>query len=175
MSGILGYATYLPYYRLPRAAIAATLGGPPGKGTRAAASYDEDSTSMAVAAARRLPAGLLADLGALYFATTTPAYLDKTNATAIHAALGLPAGVGAYDMGGAVRSAVGALGAALAASRPSLVVAADIRTGLPGSEDERDGGDGASAFVLGAGDGAHPVLAECLATGSATGEFRPTR
>ena len=35
MSGILGYATYLPYYRLKRAAIAATLGGPPGKGTRA--------------------------------------------------------------------------------------------------------------------------------------------
>ncbi len=171
MSGILGYATYLPYYRLKRAAIAATLGGPPAKGARAVASYDEDSTSLAVAASRRLLAGLPPDLSALYFATTTPAYLDKTNATAVHAALGLPTGVGAFDMGGAVRSAMGALGAALASSRPSLVVAADIRTGLPGSEDERDGGDGASAFLVGPGDAAHPVLAECLAAGSATGEF----
>ena len=171
MSGILGYATYLPYYRLKRASIAATLGGPPAKGTRAVASYDEDSTSMAVAAGRRLLAGVPADLGALYFATTTPAYLDKTNATAVHAALGLPAGVGAYDLGGAVRSAVGALRAALGSSRPTLVVAADIRTGLPGSEDERDGGDGAAAFVVGAGDAAHPVLAEHIASGSATAEF----
>ena len=74
-------------------------------------------------------------------------------------------------MVGAVRSAMGALGAGLASSRPSLVVAADIRTGLPGSADERDGGDGASAFLVGPGDAAHPVLAECLAAGSATGEF----
>ena len=171
MSGILGYATYLPYYRLKRGAIAATLGGPPAKGTRSVASYDEDSTSMAVAAARRLPAPLPGDLTALCFATTTPAYLDKTNATAIHAALGLPAGVGAYDMGGAVRSAVGVLVSALASSRSTLVVTADIRTGLPGSEDERDGGDGAAAFVVGPGSEAHPVLAECVATASATGEF----
>jgi 3-hydroxy-3-methylglutaryl CoA synthase len=135
------------------------------------ASYDEDSTSMAVAAARRLLAGLPGDLSALYFATTSPAYMDKTNATAVHAALGLPAGIGAYDMGGAVRSAVGLLAAALASTRSSLVVAADIRTGLPGGEDEREGGDGAAAFVVGPGDADHPVLAEPIAAGSATGEF----
>ena len=126
---------------------------------------------MGVAAARRALGMLPDDLAALYFATSTPAYLDKTNATAIHAALGLPAAVGAFDMGGAVRSAVGVLGAALAATRPSLVVAADIRTGLPGGEDERDGGDGASAFVVGPGSEAHPVIAEHIGGGSATGEF----
>ena len=171
MNGILAYAAYLPYYRLKRPAIAATLGGAPGKGTRAVASYDEDSTSMAVAAGRRVLAALPDDLAALYFVTSTPAYLDKTNATAIHAALGLPATVGAFDMGGAVRSALGALGAGLAATRPSLVLAADIRTGLPGSEDERDGGDAASALVVGPGSEAHPVIAELIGRGSATGEF----
>jgi hydroxymethylglutaryl-CoA synthase len=171
MNGILAYATYLPYYRLKRPAIAATLGGAPGKGTRAVASYDEDSTSMAVAAGRRVMAALPDDLAALYFVTSTPAYLDKTNATAIHAALGLPPTVGAFDMGGAVRSALGALGAGLAATRPSLVLAADIRTGLPGSEDERDGGDAASALVVGPGSEAHPVIAELIGGGSATGEF----
>jgi hydroxymethylglutaryl-CoA synthase len=169
MSGILAYATYLPHYRLARQAIAASLGGPPGKGTRRVASYDEDSTSLGVGAARRLPAA--ADLAALYFSTTTPAYLDKTNASAIHAALGLPPQVGAYDAGGAVRSATGMLAAALAAPRSSLLVAADIRTGLPGGEDEREGGDGAAALLTGPGSGAQPVIAECLAVASATGEF----
>jgi len=171
MNGILGYATYLPYYRLQRSAISAALGGPPGKGTRAVASYDEDSTSMAVGAGRRVLASLPGDLAAVYFATSTPAYLDKTNATAVHAALGLPPTVGAFDMGGAVRSAVGALGAGLASTRTSLVLAADIRTGLPGGEDERDGGDGASALVVGPGSAEHPVIAEHIGGGSATGEF----
>lgn len=171
MNGILAYATYLPYYRLSRAAIAAALGAAPGKGTRAVASYDEDSTSMAVAAGRRVLSALPGDLAALYFATSTPAYLDKTNATAIHAALGLDGTVGAFDMGGAVRSAMGALTAGLTSSRASLVLSADIRTGLPGSEDERDGGDGAAALVVGPGTDAHPVIAEHIGGGSATGEF----
>ena len=43
------------------------------------------------------------------FATASPAYLDKTNATAIHAALALPESVPAYDMAGSVRSGMGAL------------------------------------------------------------------
>ena len=34
---------------------------------------------------------------ALYFATAVPPYLDKTNATAIHAALGLDASAFACD------------------------------------------------------------------------------
>jgi len=171
MSGILGYATYLPHYRLERKSIGEALGGPPAKGTRTVASYDEDSTSMAVAVSRRLLSRLPGDLAALQFATTSPAYLDKTNASAIHAALGLPPGVAAYDMGGAVRSGVGLLAAALASTRRNLVVAADIRSGLPGSEDEREGGDGAAAFLVGPADADHPVLAECLAVASATGEF----
>jgi hydroxymethylglutaryl-CoA synthase len=171
MNGILAYATYLPYYRLRKAVIATAFGGAPGKGTRAVAAYDEDSTSMAVEAGRRVLTALPDDLSALYFATSTPSYLDKTNATAVHAALGLPATVGAFDMGGAVRSAIGALSAGLAANRTSLVLAADIRTGLPGSEDERDGGDAASALVVGPGSGTHPVLAELIGGGSATGEF----
>jgi len=56
-------------------------------------------------------------------------------------------------------------------SRTSLVLAADIRTGLPGSEDEREGGDAASALVVGPGSEAHPVIAELIGGGSATGEF----
>ena len=106
----------------------------------------------------------------LYFATASPAYLDKTNATAIHAALGLPGGA-AMDMLGSVRSGAGALQAALDAGRPTLAVLSDIRTGRPGSADEREGGDGAAAFLCGDGQGGQPVLAEPLALASTTAEF----
>ena len=52
MSGILSYGVYLPYWRLRREAINEALGSGRGKGTRRVASYDEDTTSMGVEAAR---------------------------------------------------------------------------------------------------------------------------
>ena len=55
----------------------------------------------------------------LLFATTTPAYADKTNATAIHAALRLPIDRGRVRRRAvAVRSAVGALLPGLGGDRP---------------------------------------------------------
>jgi hydroxymethylglutaryl-CoA synthase len=176
-AGILTYGAYLPFHRLDRSAIAAVAGTGGGTGTRTVASYDEDTTTMAVEAARGVPASRPRDLGSLWFATTTPAYADKTNATAVHAALGLDTAVPAFDANGAVRSAMGALRAGLdsSASGPALVVAADLRTGLPGSADESAGGDGAAALLVGHGDGDGagrvPLLAELLAWGSATAEF----
>ena len=35
------------------------------------------------------------------------------------------------------------------AAAAALVVLGDVRTGLPGGGDERDGGDGAAAFLFG--------------------------
>ena len=104
MPGIVAYGTYVPYYRLQRAAIGAALGAGGGKGTRAVASYDEDTTSMGVEAAR-IAMRAAGDISpqAVVFATSSPPYLDKTNATAIHAALGLPANTAAFDMVGSVR------------------------------------------------------------------------
>src|SRR4051794_16581958 len=87
--GILAYGGYVPLGRLDRGDIAATLGPPAGRGTRAVASHDEDSTTLAVEAARvalrRAPVD--AQPSALVFSTTSPTYLDRTNATAVHAAL----------------------------------------------------------------------------------------
>src|ERR1700741_384214 len=104
--GILAYGTYLPFHRLDRTSISATLGSGGGKGTRTVASYDEDTTSLGVEAARRALRALPArapQAAALYFATADPAYLEKSNAATIHAALGLDSSVVAYDFGGAVR------------------------------------------------------------------------
>ena len=170
--GILSYGAYLPYRRLDRSEIRAVAGTGGGKGSRTVAGYDEDATTMGVAAARTALAGAPdgVRLRSLWFSTVAPPYLDKTNATAVHAALRMPADAPAYDMNGAVRSAAGALWAGMATGRPALVVGADMRTGRPGSPDEATGGDAASALLVGTtADG--PLLAEVIGTGGATEEF----
>ena len=171
MNGIVACGGYIPYNRLERKAIAAALGASAGQGTRSVASYDEDTTSMAVEAARTALRGAPGVVPmALYFATAAPGYLDKTNATAIHAALDLDAGAAAFDMLGSARSAIGALGAALDAGRPTLVAMSDIRTGLPGGADEAQGGDAAVAFLC-ASEADAPLLAAPIGWASATAEF----
>src|SRR5918997_4028464 len=140
MRGIVAYGAYVPYSRLQRSAIGATLGSGGGKGTRAVASYDEDTTSMGVEAARLALApvrGLVPD--AVHFATANPAYLDKTNATAIHAALAMDETSIAYDMNGSVRSGFAALMVSAHVPGTVLAVLSDIRTGLPGGAEEREG------------------------------------
>jgi hydroxymethylglutaryl-CoA synthase len=171
MRGIVSYGAYLPYWRLDRKAIAEALGVAAGSGTRAVASYDEDTTSLGVEAGRAALHGTTVVPQALYFATSDPAYLDKTNATAIHAALDLPTSAFAVDIVGSVRSAVGAMRAARDARGPALAVLSDIRTGLPGGGDERDGGDGAAAFLFADDAPDARVLAEPLGGASATAEF----
>jgi hydroxymethylglutaryl-CoA synthase len=171
VNGIVAYGAYLPYFRLDRKAIGESLGASAGSGTRSVASYDEDTTSMAVEAARvALRAAPDLRPGALYFATSAPGYLDKTNASAIHAALALDWTAPAFDMLGSVRSGAGALSAAIDSARPTLAALADIRTGLPGGGDEREGGDGAVAFLLG-DSRERLVLAEPMARASASAEF----
>lgn len=207
--GILSFGAYIPYHRLDRSDIAEFLGTGGGSGRRSVASYDEDTTTMGAEAARiawRDGPGSLTSSGApaksdsaadpgsppnldsLWFSTAWPAYAEKTNASAIHAVLRLPADVSVADFGGAARSGIGALTAAVRAgqSTNTMVVASDIRVGLPSGKDESQGGDAAAALVVGpvggdaaSGDAARdgatpnsaPGLAQCLAVSSATQEF----
>lgn len=161
---ITAYASYVPRHRLQHSELGAALGSGGGGGARALASFDEDSTTLGVEAARRaVPEGERP--GSIFFATTAPAYADKTNATAIHAALDLGHEGFAVDVAGSVRGAVGALRAAAASG--GLAVLSDLRTGRPGSADERGGADAAAAFLFGTGE----PIAEVLAEASATAEF----
>jgi hydroxymethylglutaryl-CoA synthase len=167
--GILSAAGYVPYRRLARSDIKDFMGSGGGNGTRAVASHDEDTTTLGVEAARlalRSAPGHSPEM--LSFATSLPAYLDKTNATAIAAALRLPRDVAAYDFGGALRSAMGSLVAALRGGGTDLVVTGDLRDGLPTSADESAGGDAGAAVLVGEDPG---VLAEFVASASATEEF----
>lgn len=149
MTSIVSYAAYVPRHRVRL-----------GRARRVVAGFDEDSTTMAVEAARRTAAD---DVSAVYFATTSPAYADKTNASAVHAALGLPAECFAVDLAGSARCGIGAMRAAAAGG--GLAVLADVRTGRPESADERSGGDGAAAFVFG-----EQGMADVLGQASVTAE-----
>jgi 3-hydroxy-3-methylglutaryl CoA synthase/uncharacterized OB-fold protein len=168
-AGIVSWGTYLPYWRLQRAAIAQVLGSGPGKGSRAVASYDEDTTTLGVEAARRALAPDHAAPQDLLFSTPAPGYFDKTSATVVHAALGLGRDCGAYDFCGAPRSALGTLLMALAGSsqRRTLAVVSDLRTGLAGGAEERDAGDGGVAFLC----GPDAAVAELIGRGTASDEF----
>jgi hydroxymethylglutaryl-CoA synthase len=171
-SGITAWGTYLPYWRLQRTAIAGVLGSGGGRGTRAVASHDEDTTTLGVEAGRRaLAVGPgTAAVQDLFLSTPDPAYLDKTSATTVHAALGFGRASGAYDFAGSSRSALGTLLQALGAAsggRTTLAVLADLRTGLVGSAEERDSGDAAAAFVC----APHGAVAELIGRGAASDEF----
>lgn len=171
MRGILSISGYVPAHRLDRREVSALFGTGGGKGTRAVAGHDEDTTTMGVEAARLAMAGVDLSALALLFATGTPAYADKTNATAIHAALGRPASEPAWDFGGSARSAAGALGFALASNPATLVVSADRRDGLATSADESGGGDAGAAVLIGEATDKLPALAVQLGGASATDEF----
>jgi 3-hydroxy-3-methylglutaryl CoA synthase len=168
MRGITGWGVHLPYHRLDRSAIRSVAGSGGGTGTRTVASYDEDTTTMGAEAARAALRGRADRPGSLWFATTEPAYSDRTNATVLHAVLRLDRAVPAYDAVGSVRSAMAALRAAWQGPGSSLVVASDTRTGLPGGPDEAAGGDAAAALLIGDGE---RVLAPIVAWESVTDEF----
>jgi hydroxymethylglutaryl-CoA synthase len=173
MAGLIAYGAYVPYHRLRRSVINEALGKSGGTGARAVSSYDEDATTMAVEAARNLLGGQRARGVAprrLLFASANPPYADKTNATVVHAALGLAPDVLAVDMMGSLRSSVGALVAGFEATVPTLVVMSDVRFGTAGSSEESESGDAAAALLF-APDDADPPGLELLAHASSTREF----
>ena len=164
--GIVAYAAYVPNHRLSGEELRSALGSGSPEGLRPVASFDEDTTTMGVEAARHLVDGEESDPPAIHFATTAPAYADKTNATAIHAALDLGHDGLAVDHVGSARSATAAILAAEASG--GIAVLSDMRTGRPGSADERGGADAATAIRFG------PVaesVAEIIACASTSAEF----
>lgn len=174
--GIVAAGTYIPQARIARSVIAAAhaWAAPDlmdrAKGRRAFASWDEDSISMAVEAARAaLPAKGRAAVKALFLASTTLPFADRHNAGVIARALNLPGQVHSLDIGGCQRAGTSALCNALALSGhyPSLVVAADRRHGKPGSIQELQWGDAAAAVVV----GTEGVIARCLGMASNSVDF----
>ena len=92
MVGITSYGAYIPLFRLSREAIAKG-----GRGEKAICSFDEDSMTMAVAAASDCLNGIDGKtVDGLYFASTTSPYKEKLGAAtvAMAADIGLTHNVG---------------------------------------------------------------------------------
>ncbi len=155
--GITGFGGYVPRLRMERSAIAAAHKWmapslrSQAKGRRAFCSWDEDSVTMAVEAARdALPAHQVATIDRLSFASTTMPFADLQNASIVAGALGLRRDIQTLDIGQSQRAGTSSLIAAFRdASGPALVVASDRPRGKPASTQEISFGAGAAAFTLG--------------------------
>jgi len=118
------------------------------------ANFDEDSVSMAVAAAIDCLNGReREEIDGLLFATTTPPYAEKQCASIIATALDLRRDIFTADITDVLRAGTTALKSALdsvaaGSAKNVLMVASDNRQGPPKSETERNSGDGAVAFII---------------------------
>jgi 3-hydroxy-3-methylglutaryl CoA synthase len=178
MIGITGYGGYVPRLRLSRqsagqanAWYAPQFAG--RKGTRAMANWDEDSITMAVAAARDClgPADDRSHVRAVFLASDTLPFTERLNAGVVAGALTLDESVEALDMGGSQRAALSALTQALARARTGsgnvLVLAADNRRTRAASAQELEYGDAAAAVLV----GQDRVIAEYLGAGTLSVDF----
>jgi len=179
MVGIVGYGAYVPRLRLSRKAVAQSnawlapnlLGR--AKGSRAMANWDEDSITLAVAAARDC-LGTQSDrsrIKGLYLASGTLPFAERLNSGVVSAALTLEDDVESTDITGFQSAALTALSQALSQARGNsgqyLVTAADNRKTRAASASELDYGDGAAALLI----GRDKVIAEVLGQAVLTEDF----
>lgn len=159
MAGITSYGAYIPLQRINRKIISAATGWSASAasvpGEKAVANHDEDSLTMAVAAAIDCLDGLdRATIDGLYFASTTPPYRERQNAGIISTALDMRPDIRTSDFGDSVKAGTGALLAACDAigagsEKNVLVCASDCRLGKGGSSQEVIFGEGAAALLVG--------------------------
>lgn len=157
MTGISSIGAYIPRARLSRQSMARAMDwltpGLPVKGSRTLGFWDEDSLTMAVAAARTCltQPGLDAAAETMDFCTLTPPFAERQNASVLHAALRLPSACLTQESGTTPRATLIALHRALTQSRPAVIVAADRPVTSPGSVAESRAGDGAAAVSINQG------------------------
>lgn len=162
MVGITSYGGYIPRYRLSRMTIIQNMAWyfpvimAVAGGEKAVANWDEDSLSMAVAAACDCMAAKdRKSLGGVFFASTTMPFADRLNAGIIAAALNAPeGGVTNADFGSCLKSgttaAISALEAVESGQRNNVLVAAsDLRKSKMATMAEMFTGDGAAAVLFG--------------------------
>ena len=150
MLGIISYGAYVPLWRLNREAIAPGL-----RGEKAIAGFDEDSITMAVAAATDCFENVEREsVDGLFFASTTTPFSEKQAASLLTGALDLRSDIFTADALACLRGGTIALRIAsdmvkAGSGKKVLIAAADCRLGAPESNFERDSGDGAAAFIIG--------------------------
>ncbi len=172
MKGIVGHAVSLPAYRIAREEIARAWNIPAGAGHKRVIRFDEDSLTLAAAAAHGT-LGTLGDNGAsgLFFASTTAPYLERLNASLIAATCDLPRNSAVVDLAASLRAGTTGLQIALATldGKPGavMVCAGETRDAEPGSAEEALYSDAGAAIAVGTKD----VIAELLAASTTYDDF----
>ncbi len=149
MVGVSSYGVHIPVWRIKRELLGKGL-----PGERAVAGKDEDSLTMAVAAALDCLEGVNGgSIDGIFFASTTPPFYEKSVSATIAAVLDARREVFTADFSGSLRAGTTALKVALEMVRAGsadriLVAAADCRLGAPGTPLEQTFGDGAAALLV---------------------------
>ncbi len=179
MIGITSYGAYIPRYRLKRMAIFQSMGWfAPGimmtaQGERSMCNWDEDSITMAVAAARDCLIGRdKSKLDGLFMASTTMPFADRQNAGVVATALNLREDIITADFTASQKAGTSALISAIEAVKSKehdhvLVATADRRETKAAYFYEMWFGDGAAALSVGNED----VIAEFLGSYSVSRDF----
>ena len=168
MVGITSYGAYVPLFRLAREAIAKGA-----RGEKAICNFDEDSITMAVAAALDCLKGVDREkVDGLLFASTTSPYKEKQAAGIVAAGADLRRNIITADFAGSLKAGTGALRFATDAvkagsAKQIMVTAADRRQGAPLSALDQNCGDGAAALLIGDSD----VIASLEASYSVSDEI----
>ena len=109
MVGITSYGAYVPLYRLSREVIARGA-----RGEKAICNFDEDSITMAAAAAIDCLTGIDREtVDGLYFATTTAPYKEKLGAAIVAMAADLKGEALTADFANSLRAGTSAFRSAL--------------------------------------------------------------
>jgi 3-hydroxy-3-methylglutaryl CoA synthase len=154
MIGISSYGAYIPVWRLSRETIGREWSQPAAPGEKAVANFDEDSITMAVAAAMNCLNGFdLQAVDGLYFCSTSSPYKEKQASVVVAAACDLRRDILTGDYTNSLRAGTQALRAAkdtikAGSAKQILVAAGDERLGAPRSPMEALFGDGAAAVLL---------------------------
>ncbi len=161
MVGLVSYGAYIPRYRLDRKKIFEAMGWMASgnialsKGTKAVASFDEDSITMAVAASLKAVGDIdKTQLDTVNFASTCMPFKERLNSGIIKAALGLKDQVNTADFSSGIKAGTTALlnsidSVSSGRVKKALICSSDTRLGKPASPQEMIFGDGAAAMVIG--------------------------
>lgn len=173
MIGIISCGYHVPFCRLEREKMGQAWARRAGRGERAAIYFDEDALTLGLEAAQRcLEEKGKNGIDALYFASTSAPFWQRSSAGFMAAACDLPPECETMDFGGSIRSATSALRAGVDALNSGrlgrvLIAAGEVRDGQPGESEEEWFGDAGSAVILGR-DG---VIAEILGMASRSDDF----
>ena len=156
MAGIKSIGAYIPMYRLNLEEVAKFWRIKGASGEKAVAGFDEDSITMAVAAAFDCLKESDEPPQGLYLATTTNAYKEKQGAAVIASAIDLDRESLTADFTNSLRSGTIAMRSAADAvksgsAKSILIAVSDSRLGGPQGRNEQLLGDGAAAIIIGSG------------------------